>query len=546
MSKDFLFGREAREKLFEGIDLMYKCVSATYGSFGRNVLIDIQGHNIVELTKDGVSVANRVQALDTWQDMGCKLLRAASQKSNEEAGDGTSAAVILGWSLCKDSLDLPRNCRVISVKNGISKAVDICTEELKKMSKKISKEDEFRNVATVSAQDEEVGKIVAKAFIDSGKHGSIQIERSDEVGIQVEHTDGISFEKGFVIPHCINNPAKMEAVQEEVPILVTDRAIKSQYQLVPLLDSLAKKQINKILIIADDFKGDTLGMIAANNDQKAFHIIPVRAPSYGVNKIEIMKDICEATGATFISEENQGMRLEQTTAENLGKVRKVTVGKDTTVLVSEGSVEIKKRISDRILNIETQLKDEKDEMKVEDLKTRLATLTDGITVLKVGGHTEQERRELTHRVDDAVKSVQSSAEEGVVPGCGVALLKCIESLRSNTEATLDADEILGVRLVEKSLYTCALKLLEVADVPEKEHIVVQMKESGLGYDFKKNCLADMMKLGIWDSTKVIRCALQNAASVAKNFLSTDVCISEMFEDTKVLKDFLGLVKEAKA
>jgi len=522
---------------------MYRCVSATLGAYGRNVLID-RLRQVVDLTKDGVSVAEEVTSTDPWEEMGCKLVKSCSQNTNEEAGDGTTTAIVLARDLCEMSMQLPKNVRVISVKKGMQKAVGVCVDEIKRMSNPIKTKDEYCKVASISAQDDEVGEIVADAYKKAGENGAIDIERSDEPGIQVEKTTGLSFEKGWVLPQCVNQPDGT-VVQEEIHILVTDASVRSQHMIVPIMqECLEKNQSAKLVVIADDFKGDTLGMMASNLNQKSFHIIPIRAPGYGKNKIEVLRDICAATGATFVSEENAGMKLEKVTAEHLGKARKITVEQDKTVITAVDSDEAKKLVFERIEDIERQLKDEKDDMKKSDLKVRLATLTDGITILNVGGQTEQERRELKHRVEDAVRACESSATEGVVCGGGVCLLKCLPAIEKLKAETENEDEKMGVDMLRRVLTKPALKVLEVAGIEDKEYLVEQMKqaEGDIGYDFKRGELADIYKLGVWDAAKVVRSSLQNASACAQSFLTLDVAILSVDQHKQIMENFGDAMK----
>lgn len=537
-TKQFLFGADCKSKIFDGIDLMYKCVSATLGAYGRNVLID-RLRQVVDLTKDGVSVAEEVVSSDPWEEMGCKLVKSCSQNTNDEAGDGTTTAIVLARDLCEMSMQLPKQVRVISVKKGMQKAVSACVEEIKKMSKSVKNKKDYFKVASISAQDEDVGETVSQAYVDAGENGAIDIERSDEPGIQVEKTSGLSFEKGWVLPNSVNQPDGT-VVQEEIHILVTDAPIRSQHMIVPIMqECLEKTQSAKMVVIADDYKGDTLGMMASNLNKKSFHIIPIRAPGYGKNKIEVLKDICAATGATFISEENAGMKLEKVTLEHLGKCRKITCEREKTIITAMEGEDTKQRVFERICDIESQLKEEKDDMKKADLKTRLATLTDGITILYVGGQTEQERRELKHRVEDAVRACESASEEGVVCGGGVALLKCIPALERLKMACANEDEKLGIDMIRRVLSRPALKVLEVAGIEDKEYLVEQMKQAGgnLGYDFNKGELADIFELGVWDAAKVTRSSLQNASACAQSFLTLDVAILTVDQHKQIMEDF---------
>lgn len=543
--RKFLFGKSAKEKIFDGIELIYRAVSATLGPNGRNVLIDRSGQ-VVDLTKDGVTVAHEVACEDRYEEMGAQLLRDASSRTDEEAGDGTTTVIVLAHEMCKASIDIPQTSSVIKIRRGMEMAEKICLETIKELSFPIKTESDFAKVASISAQDTEIGTLIAKTFINAGENGSIEIERRDEPGIEVEKTDGLSFEKGYVIPHCINDVLNARAIQEDVPVLVTDRDIKNQHQLVPLMEKIIKElKVNKLFIVAENFSGDALGMIAANCQGKHYHVIPVRAPSFGRNRIEILQDIAAATGATFISEENGGLRLEKATTAHLGRAKRVVCERDKTVIIAENTDSVKEAVFKRIELIDSLLEEEKDEIKRDDLKKRLATLTDGITVIRVGGNAEQERRELMHRVEDAVRAVASAKEEGVAPGCGVTFLRCYESL--GKLKIDDQDEQRGVTIVKQALLAPSTRVLEVAGVPGRDLLVSRMLEAGgnAGYDFSTGEIADMMKIGIYDPAKVVRCALQYAISTAKSFMTLDVVIADADTDRTLLQRLgaiLGLAR----
>lgn len=532
--REYIFGKECREKVFEGIALMYKVVGSTLGPWGRNVAID--RHQVVQQSKDGVTVAEEVKVTNRWQEIGVKLVKEASQNTNLSAGDATTSAVILSYEMCNAARDLPTTANVIKVKKGIEKAITACLETLTKMSKEVKTEEEFTKVARIASQDEEIAKIVTDAFMKAGKYGSIEIERAEEPGITVEKTEGISFNKGYILPYVINDFQKKRAVMEDCAVLVTDREIKNQNQLVSIMEKLAEQKIFKLLIVAEDVKGDALGMIAANLQKKAFFATPVRAPSFGNDKIAILNDICAATGATLISEEQGGMRLERANVSHLGKCKKAIVTQDKTIIMIDDTIMAKKTLSDRIEFIKNQLDAEpKDTLDHALIEKRLATLTDGICVLKVGAQTEVERHERKDRVQDAVCALRSASEEGVTPGGGVGLLRCVGSLVGLTE---DRDELLGVEIVKKALHSIALKILEVAYIEDREWIVGKIKEEKgwMGYDFETGKIVDLYKKGIWDAAKAVKCALKNAAAVAQSFVATEVAMTDVRESDTILAE----------
>ena len=535
----YLFGKEGRQALFRGIELMNRCVSATIGPKGRNNMIDLK--MVVQLTKDGVTVAEHVRATDPFEEMGCKIAKEASQNTNLIAGDSTSTAVLLVYEMCKQVLDLPATANVISVKRGIEKALASCVKTLEETAMKISKKEDFYKVALIASQDETIASVVTDAFLAAGEYGSINIDRCDEPTITFEKTDGMSFKSGWLFPHCCNDQHNLWATAEDVPILITDKEIKFERQLGPLLNELAKNGKRQIVIIAGDFSGEAKGWLAEiskgyimSNRTKGFHCICIKAPSYGLSKIALLQDICAVTGASIISEEGAARKLETATIQDLGRAEKITVDREKTVMVSIKDVLVKKLVSDRIEYLKKQLEDaSEDSIEKDILRQRLATLTDGIVTIKAGAQTEVERHERKHRIEDATRALHSAYEEGVTPGCGVGLLLCVPAVKA-LQLT-DRDEALGAEILCDSLNAVTLKVLEVAGVKDKEWLVGRMKEEGgwTGYDFKTEKLGDIKKLGIWDAKKAVRCALQNAAAAAQTFVSTEVLMTE--EDDEAWK-----------
>jgi len=455
------------------------------------------------------------------------------------ATHNTTSVILLAREMCVQ--ELPKNSNVISVKRGIKKATESCVEELKKISQDVKDQKDFEKVARTSCQDDEMAKVITEAFVNSGEDGAIDIQRKSEPGIEYEKIPGISFDTGYLVPNCANARRNV-AQQDEVHILVTDKDITSQHSLVPIGTALAEKGIKQLCIVCNDLQRDAKGLVERNNHLGAFHFVPIKAPSHGLNKIGILKDIAAATGANFLSEEHMGNKLETATLDDLGKAKKVTVEPDKSIILFEDNEETSKRLFERIVRIKDAIEEEDNEMEKKNLEHRLATLTDGVTTIKVEGHTQQEYRELRTRAEDAVRALQSTREEGAVPGCGVTYLLLLKFVTKLLESTKDEDEATGIKIVRNALTKPAMRILEVAGIPDKELIVSRMKETGKGYNFQTGELDDMMKLGVWDSTKSIRCCLEYSASVASNFLSIGSAVAREPEVMQTLREFGQIIK----
>lgn len=612
LSKMFIAGEKCRNRLFGGIEKMYDYVSATLGPHGRTILIERAAHTL-EATKDGVTVANDVYSPDKWEDMGMQLVREASQRANTQAGDATTTAVVLSRNICKGGLEaVRRRANVYQISKGIKEAVKVAEDCLAKIAKTIKTKEEFKKVAAISTQDEEIGGIIASTFVDAGAHGSIDIERQDEPGIKAEKTEGISFDKGWgestPFMAYVNERQKKRARNEDVPVLVVEKRIDNENQIMPLLemlvepapapgsvteDELAKMiearggwgfGIRKLLIMCDDFSGSAVGCMVGNNKihpevkDRLFHLMYTKAPSYGVHKIETMKDVCAATGARFLSEDHDGSRVEFATLKDLGRAKKVIIEENKTIIVAEPTPERKKVVEERIEFIKKQLEDmAQDHLERKEYELRLATLTDGISVLKIGAESEGERHELRRRVEDGVRAVRSAREEGVTPGCGVGLLKCVLALDEHMKTIPEGDRKKGMRIVREAMHSVTLRLLEVAFIEDftkansfierllsflegsatgrfvtwltgdrraayRRKLVEEMKENmrtgkidNCGYDFVNDRLADMMKLGIFDAKKAVRVALQGGASCAANFLKIDGAMGEIDDEQQLIE-----------
>lgn len=580
----YLDGKEARTTLMRGIKRMYDSVSATLGPMGRTVLLE-RGYGLTEPTKDGVTVAEEVFCKDKFEGMGAQLVREASQKANTEAGDATTTAIVLAYNMAKEGLsEVDKRANVYQIGKGMKLASDEAVKELEAITQKIETEEDFAKVATISTQDEDIGKIIAKTFVDAGQYGCIDIERSDIPGIRAEKTEGISFDKGCdsktMFQYYLTDLNKKKCVVEDVPILVVEDKIENDSQIFPILTKLATDKgriedrfgwnfgVRKIVIISDDFSGTGMGTMIANNrllkqsgGREGFHIVFVQAPSFGPNKVEIMQDIAAVTGATFISREHGNRRVENADLSCLGRAKRVTVEDKRTIILSEmnkgdwGDV-VKSKIEDRITLIKAELADmPNDHVFKPQLLKRLATLTDGVSVLKVGSESENERNELRRRVEDGVRAVRSAREEGVTPGCGVGLLKCIPRVQKLMETAKNEDQRKGMDIVRRALASVSLRLLEVGYIENfdqersgwfkekyaissddyRKNLVMRMIEEGLGYNFEKDELTDMMKLGVYDAKKAVRVALQSATSAALTFLKIECVIASDNEDERMFE-----------
>ena len=606
ISKQFISHGECRKELFGGIQKMYDFVSATLGPHGRTILIEKVAHTM-EATKDGVTVANDVYSPKKWEDMGMQLVREASQKANVMAGDATTTAIILAYWMCKEGLSAVANrANVYQVSRGMKRAVEISVKKLDKIARAIDKEEDYRRVATISTQDEEIGKLIASTFMQAGLCGNIDIQRQEEDGITVEKTEGLSFDKGWgdsgIFRCYINdrtNKKGMRCLQEDIPVLVVEQKIDHENQLFPIMEMLAwptpdratmsqadyealleerKKSgwpynTRKLLVISDTFGAGAMGCLVANNSKdpntghKYFHLIFSKAPSYGIHKIETMKDICAITGAEFISEEHGGRRVEYATLKDLGRAKRIIVEEDKTIIIADEKTDRQSAIQERIEFIQNYLKDmPHDHIERKEWELRLATLTDGISIIKVGAESENERHELVRRVDDGVRAVRSAREEGVTPGCGSALLQCAEDVQAMYSLAKNIDERRGMEIVYKALHAVSLRLLEVGFVedftmpkwkrifitPEKQrkNLVEAMKwnmQTGLiphcGYNFALDQLDNMETLGVLDAKKAVRVALQAAVSVATTFLRIDGALGEISDETEMMQNIKRFVKE---
>jgi len=546
MNKELKFSDDAREKLLQGVSGLANAVTATLGPSGRNVIIEQEMGNPVS-TKDGVTVAKSINFKDRFKNIGAQLVKQASIKTAEQAGDGTTTSTLLaseiykrGWSEISSNT---KRTNVVDVKRGIDKAVKLVIQELQSLSENISHEDELKHVATVSANnDSEVGQLIATAMDNVGLEGVITAEESKTGETYLEIVEGMQFERGFKSPYFVTDNSSMTAVLDSPYVLITDKKLNSAKDLLPLLESISS-QNKSLLIIADDIDGEALSLLVLNKIKGIIKVVGVKAPDFGDRKKAILEDIATLTGSTVVSSE-KGMRLDKMNTEWLGKARKVTVGKDTTTIVDgKGSEE---SIKERVSNLKDQIDASTSPFEKENLQNRLGRLIGGVAIVHVGGMTEVEMKEKKDRVEDALHATRAALEEGILPGGGVAYLKTVSALKSYilSDKQESVDTILGFQIVMESIKAPFRKILSNAGEEELDieltlrNIVENTDNKWEGYNPRVRQIVNLKESGIVDPTKVTRLALENAASVAGTLLITECVV--VSEETKEKDDQLTL------
>lgn len=521
MAKKITFDEEARHALKRGVDQLANAVRVTLGPKGRNVVID-KGYGSPTITKDGVTVAKEVELEDKLENLGAELVKEVASKTNDVAGDGTTTATVLAQAMIAEGIkNITAGASPLAVKRGIEKGVEAVVAELKKISKPIQG-DEIEQVASISANDPEIGKVIADAMTKMGKDGVITVEESQTFGVETEVVKGMRIDKGYAAPYMVTNTERMEAEYTDAPILVTDKKISSIQDILPLLEKIVQTGKKEIIIVADEVEGEALTTLVVNKLRGTFHALAVKAPGFGDRRKEMLQDIAIVTGAKMISEE-LGRKLDTAELADLGSAHKIVSTKDHTTFV-DGKGD-KAEIEARAAQIRKQIENTDSEFDREKLQERLAKLAGGIGVIKVGAATEVEMKEKKHRIEDAVSATKAAVEEGIVPGGGVALLRALVALDT---LTLDHDEQVGLRILRKALEEPIRAIAENAgkDGSVVAEEVKKMKGSE-GYNAAKDIYEDLVKAGIVDPTKVTRSALQNAASVAALFLTTECVITDI-------------------
>ncbi|MBM3227454.1 chaperonin GroEL [Candidatus Peribacteria bacterium] len=525
MAKQLIFGNDARKQIFEGVTHLARAVRATMGPKGRNVVIE-KKYGGPTVTKDGVTVAKEIELENPWENMGAQLVKEAATKTNDAAGDGTTTATVLAHAIMEEGLKhLGSGSNAISIKRGIDKAVKAVDGHLEKIKKNVSKKEEYAAVATISAQDEEIGDVIAEVIEEVGKDGVVTVESGQTLGIEKEYVEGMQFDQGYISPYFVTDTTRMEASFENPYILITDKKIGSIQEILPVLEALAQRGRKELVIIAENVEGEALATLVVNKLRGTFSTLAIKAPAFGDRRKEILKDIAILTGGRVISEE-VGLKLENATIEDLGKCRRVVADKDNCTVI--GGAGKKKDIEDRVSEIKVQIDNTKSDFDREKLQERLAKLSGGVAVIKVGAATEVEQKEKQHRVEDALSATRAAAEEGIVAGGGTAYIRALPVLEKLIKDTKDDDEKLGVEIVMNALTAPAHFIASNSGV-SGEVVVTKVKDltGDNGYNALTDKYEDLVKGMVIDPKKVTRCALENAASVASMFLTLEVGITDI-------------------
>lgn len=528
MAKKIIFGEEARKKLQAGVDAVANAVKITLGPKGKNVVLDRQFDTPL-ITNDGVTIAKDIELEDEFENMGASLLKQVSIKTNDVAGDGTTTSALLAQAIVKEGMkNFAAGANAVMLKKGIMKATDVVVEELKKQSVSVEGKEEIEQVASISAGDEEIGKLIADAFEKVGKDGVITIEEGKTIDTTLKLSAGMQFDRGYLSPYMSTNMEKMEAELEDCYILLTDKKISTVQEILPVLEQVVKQGL-KLLIVADDVEGEALTTLIVNKLRGTFNCVAVKAPSYGDKRKEILEDIAILTGATVVSEE-KGYTLSNATLDMLGRARTVKVTKESTTIV-DGYGD-KNMLEDRKQVIKAQIANTSSDFDKEKLVERLAKLSGGVAVISVGSATEVELKEKKLRIEDALSATKAASEEGIVAGGGVALLQTKPTLKKLIDSLI-GDEKVGAEIVLKVLEAPIRQIAENsgADGGVIIYNIEKANKKNYGFDAYKEEYVDMIKAGIVDPTKVTRSAIQNATSVASTLLTTESLVAEIKEKT---------------
>jgi chaperonin GroEL len=522
-AKDVYFASDARDRMLRGVNTLANAVRVTLGPKGRNVVIE-KSFGAPRSTKDGVSVAKEIELSDRFENLGAQLIREVASKTNDKAGDGTTTATVLAQAIVVEGLkSVAAGMNPMDLKRGVDKAVIKVVEEIKKTSKKVTTNDEIAQVGAISANgDQEVGAMIAKAMAKVGNEGVITVEEAKTLETELEVVEGMQFDRGYLSPYFITNADKMEAVLEDPLILLFEKKLSSLQALLPVLEAVVQSS-RPLLIVAEDIEGEALATLVVNKLRGGLRVAAVKAPGFGDRRKAMLEDIAILTGGQLISED-LGIKLENVTLDMLGKAKKVTITKDDTTIV-DGTGD-KADIEARIAQIKTQIEDTTSDYDKEKLQERLAKLAGGVAVVRVGGSTEVEVKEKKDRVDDALNATRAAVEEGIVPGGGVCLLKAskvLDGLKGD-----NADQDAGIAIVRRALQAPIRQIVENAGVEGSIVVgkVLDNKSATFGFNAQTEEYVDMIAAGIIDPAKVVRTALQDAASVAGLMITTEAAIVE--------------------
>lgn len=535
MAKEINFSDNARNKLYEGVKQLSDAVKVTMGPRGRNVLIQ-KSYGAPAITKDGVSVAKEVELADPIANMGAQLVKEVASKTADAAGDGTTTATVLAYSIFKEGLrNVTAGANPVEVKRGMDKASEAIIEELKKGSKKVGGKEEIAQVATISANsDEKIGALIAEAMEKVGKDGVITVEEAKGINDELSVVEGMQFDRGYLSPYFVTNSEKMNTQLDNPFILLTDKKITSMKDILPLLESTMKSG-KPLLIIAEDIEGEALTTLVVNKLRGVLNVAAVKAPGFGDRRKEMLKDIAILTGGSVISEE-LGKTLESASIEDLGQAGRIVIDKDNTTIVDgKGSAE---EVKARVAQIKTQIESTTSEYDKEKLQERLAKLSGGVAVIKVGAASEVEMKEKKDRVDDALSATKAAVEEGIVIGGGAALIRAAQKV----SLSLKGDEQIGYEIILRAIKAPMKQIAENAgyDAGVVVNNVESAKEDTYGFNASNGEYVDMFKAGIIDPLKVARVALQNAVSVSSLLLTTEATINDIKEDKPAMPDMSGM------
>ena len=522
MAKVIKFGEDARKSLLEGVNKLADTVKVTLGPKGRNVVLD-KSFGAPLITNDGVTIAKEIELEDKFENMGARLVKEVSTKTNDVAGDGTTTATVLAQSMIKEGVkNVAAGADPMAIKRGMDKAVNTAVEGLKEISSDVNGKDDIARVASISANNEEIGNLIAEAMEKVSKDGVITIEESKTSNTELNVVEGMQFDKGYLSPYMATDTEKMEAVLDNPYILLTDKKISNIQEILPLLESLMQES-GKLLIVCDDMEGEALSTLILNKLRGVLNVVAVKAPGFGDKRKAMLQDIATLTGAEVITSD-LGLELKDTTIAQLGRAKQVKVQKENTIIV-DGAGD-KQQIADRVAQIKAQINETKSDYDREQLQERLAKIAGGVAVIGVGAATEVEMKDKKLRIEDALSATKAAVEEGIVAGGGTALVNVIPTVEKLVNS-LEGGEQLGAKIVLKALEEPVRQIainagLEPAVIVNK----VKNEKAGIGFDAAKEEYVDMKKAGIVDPTKVTRSALQNAASIASMVLTTESLVTD--------------------
>ncbi len=534
MAKQVIFDEEVKKKLKKGVDVVANAVKVTLGPRGRNVILD-KGFGGPTITNDGVSIAKEITLKDKFENMGAEIIKEVANKTNELAGDGTTTAIVLTQALVHEGLrQTTMGLNAMAVRAGMEHAARDVVEALKNMATKINKTDEIKQVATISAESAEIGEKIAETIDKVGKDGVVTVEEGQSFGIETEFTEGMEFDRGYVSPYMVTNPERMEAAYKDAQILITDKKVSSIQEILPLLEKIAQTGKKELIIIADEIEGEALTTFIVNKLKGGFSVLGIKAPGYGDRKKEVLEDIAIMTGGQVVSE-TLGLKLENADLSHLGKANRVTSTKDNTIIV--GGAGEKSGIDKRVSALKAQLEDTSSKFDKEKLEERIAKLSGGVAVIKVGAATETEMKYLKLKIEDAVNATRAAIEEGIVPGGGTSLARAAAEVEKNllSKKDLGREEMVGYNIVLKAL---EVPLRQIADNTGKDDgavIVEKVKTAGgnAGYDaVKAEMIKDMIAAGIIDPVKVERACVQHAVSAAAILLTSEAAVADEPEENK--------------